>query len=128
MDFSQHSYVDLALILLVAFVLMLPRSNDSHEDVVVPTQSGAMCKCSPRYDLTLHNDETVTFVKTNQIFSVSDKKAITDYLYGPFINFSPVYSVITVRADESVSFGTLFTLTEHLKSSGAEIVAWSSLQ
>jgi biopolymer transport protein ExbD len=127
MDFSKHSYVDLALMLLVAFVLMLPRSSDSHEDVAIPTQSGAICKCSPRYDLTLHDDETVTFVRTNQSFSVSDEKAITDYLYGPFMNFTPVYGVVTVRANENVSFSTLFTLTEHLKNSGAEIVAWSRL-
>lgn len=128
MDIFKHSFVDLGLILLVAFVLMLPRSSDSHEDITIPKHFSGICKCGPRYELTLHDDDTVTFVRTSQHFSVSDTKAIVDYLYGPFVNFSPKYGVITVRADKGVSFGTLFTLTEHLKSSGAEIVAWSSLQ
>lgn len=128
MDFSQHSYVDLALILLVALVLMLPRSSDSNEDIAIPQHFSGICKCGPRYELTLHDDETVTFGRTSQRFSVSDIKAITDYLYGPFMNFSPKYGVITVRANEGVSFGTLYTLTGKLKSNGAEIVAWSRLQ
>lgn len=128
MDFSHHSYVDLALMLLVAFVLMLPRSDDLREDVIVPSQFGAIFKCAPRYELTLHNDETVTFVSTHQHFSVSDTTAITDYLYGPFVNFTLVYGVITVRTNDNVSFSTLFTLTEHLKNNGAEIVAWSRLK
>jgi biopolymer transport protein ExbD len=127
MDFFKHSFVDLALILLVAFVLMLPRPIDSHEDIVIPKHSSGMCKCGPRYDLTLNDDEIVTFARTNQQFSVSDMGAITDHLYGPFMNFSPKYSVITVRANKNVSFNTLFMLTEHLKNSGAEFVAWSRL-
>jgi len=127
MDFFKHSFVDLALILLVAFVLMLPRSSDSHENIVIPQDVSVMCKCGPKYDLTLHDDETVIFARTSQRFSVSEKGAITDYLYGPFMNFSPRYSVITVRASKNVSFSTLFTLTEHLKNSGAEYVAWSML-
>ena len=127
MDFFKHSFVDLALILLVAFVLMLPRSSGSHENIFIPQYDGAMCKCGPKYDLTLYDDETVIFARTSQRFSVSDKRAITDYLYGPFINFSPKYSVITVRASKNISFSTLFTITEHLKNSGAESVAWSRL-
>lgn len=127
MGVSQNSFVDLALMLLVAFVLMLPRSSDSHEDIIIPQDVSVMCKCGPKYDLTLNDDETVTFARTNQRFSVSEKGAITDYLYGPFMNFSPKYSVITVRANKNVSFSTLFTLTEHLKNSGAEYVAWSML-
>ena len=127
MDVSQNSFVDLALMLLVAFVLMLPRSSDSHEDIIIPQDVSVMCKCGPKYYLTLNDDETVTFARTNQRFSVSDTRAITDYLYGPFMNFSPRYSVITVRANKDVSFNTLFTITEHLKNSGVEAVAWSRL-
>lgn len=127
MDFSQHGFVDLALILLVAFILMLPRSSDSHEDIIIPQNFSVICKCGEQHELTLHDDETVTFGRTNQRFYVTDIRAITDYLYGPFMNFSPKYSVIIVRASESVSFGTLFTLTEQLKHNGAEVVAWSRL-
>lgn len=43
------------------------------------------------------------------------------------MNFSPEYSVITVRANKNVGFSTLFMLTEHLKNHGAKFVAWSRL-
>lgn len=128
MDFSQSSYVDLALILLVALVLMLPSIPQSRVDVIVPSHIPMFCKCGPQYMLTLYDNGTVTFDKTQKRFPVTDTKAITDYLYGPFVNFSREHSDVTIRASDNVSYSTLFTLTEHLKNNGAEIVAWSRLQ
>lgn len=128
MDFSQNSYVDLGLILLVAFVLMLPSVPQSGVDVIVPSHIPRLCRCGSQYMLTLYDNGTVTFDQTQKRFSVSDTEAITDYLYGSFVNFNPEHLGVTLRADENVSYSTLFALTEHLKNNGVEIVAWSRLQ
>lgn len=128
MDFSQHGYVDVALILLVAFFLMLSPQEQSFEDIIVPQHVNKMCKCTEQFELTLYDNETIVFDNHKKHFAISDVTAIKDYLYGPFVNFSSKYhGVIIIKANENVDFSSLYTLTEQLKNSGANVVAWSRL-
>jgi len=48
------------------------------EKIIIPTHFGGICKCGPKYELTLYDDETVTFGRTNQLFSLSETTVIID--------------------------------------------------